>query len=1370
MDDKFNKYLEENSKDLTKSSFALFQKEAERLKDLYNQNKLEGTFSFNDNNYTTNIENFSGLNNGEIKRNLLGKIKLNSPEAARSYLVGLVKDFYIKNPTPIKETLSPVKLENSILKNRFNNDPNLFGSRYSGLDNTQRWNEYVIPELKNYINYYKGLQPGTERTNLAELEEINTLISQPNFDKSRVVSLMDKAGLNSENLFLSPEDQKLWEENKAKAETEAKTAAENKVKVDAAKTEEERITKFESDLKAKGLNEALIGQIGNAGYTNYDTGFKSTQPWLNDYLKTHPELTVLKNSSGKHIIIDNQGLFNKTFNDVNTPNLFGKVITSDINKGLYAESAESAQKYGRGSFGFGQEQLRGSGIENGLPKSMIFKINNLPPQYSGALAIEGSPEDVTGKTNVRDAFGNLDYYRHLQIVLPGNKVAHLYRNPDGTYSAPNSSDKLNLNIQDTNNYRNYTYRKPFDYKKLHLSKPREINSAEVEEILKGGKSGLVGGEQSSLLNWAYMNPNHKLTQDIYTMFPQYKKEGGQIKRMYVGGFIQKEAGKAKKPVEKKEEEKIVANPTILKGSRFKDTSLKGIADKVALVSNAGMFVPGVIGGVSGLVSTASEAVSDFSDGVDWGDIGNLALNLGLSGAAAIGLGGLGKTAKVAAKLTKMSDKYKNVDELINFAKKVGDTKNLEKLKELKESGVKVLDSATTEKGLMDFATSAIRKNKPAAMLIPTPKFVKNVGITSSIAGTALALPALQETARKIKEGQTLTTDDVAQLENLAFGLNMGVKGITKNIGKRFGTKIEGSANSIVGKIKGEEISLTGSEADKFINTSRNTKEVKQLLLDKYNAKNEVKATLKDIEGIKKNKAQGELVALGENDFYNPNQNIKFQERARKWAGNYYSTAETPKVEPVKVETPVVETPVVIKPKVETPVVTEPVKVETPINVPTEPKVTIPKPIVSNRPVSNGRHKSKNKGKTKKHEQGGVLKFQNASGSLPTIQDLKNKNFNLPNVPLVKTQWNEFPIVKLQNTMKMEMPKKTLPTTLNIPTISTGTIKTPKDNNLLSGFLNNLYKNKEMLVDTGMYLLANKFNDKNIRIQKEALSKSFMPYLDIPRVILNKSNPILTQYENAANNYQTMGNRIANATSDINKGIAVQLESTKKANETRLKGFDEYSQYLLNLKIQQANLDAARDEKLAQMNYTTLGTNRNIAQQIALLDSNKNIQSYMNTSNYVDALKQFAQKRRYENIFDKLTTNTPEDIKQAMTRYSNVASKNYQGEAEFNAWNKLLPEQKVGKTFEESDYYKRMMDQINPLKTKIEEYQNQRDIMQAKLARGIYAKGGSLTVGDRIKIEQEKGNQKKSLESLRNYYKRLMKNEEFLQKAMIKIFK
>jgi hypothetical protein len=137
-DDKFDKFLEERTKDLTKNSMAVFSKEAEKLKDSYRQNKLKDAFSFQDNNYTTNIENFSGLKNGEIKKNLLGKIKLNSPEAARSYLVGLVQEFYNNNPEPIKETLAPIKLEQSIIKNRFKDDASSFGNQYSQLENTQR--------------------------------------------------------------------------------------------------------------------------------------------------------------------------------------------------------------------------------------------------------------------------------------------------------------------------------------------------------------------------------------------------------------------------------------------------------------------------------------------------------------------------------------------------------------------------------------------------------------------------------------------------------------------------------------------------------------------------------------------------------------------------------------------------------------------------------------------------------------------------------------------------------------------------------------------------------------------------------------------------------------------------------------------------------------------------------------------------------------------------------------------------------------------------------------------------------------------------------------------------------------------------------
>jgi len=52
----------------------------------------------------------------------------------------------------------------------------------------------------------------------------------------------------------------------------------------------------------------------------------------------------------------------------------------------------------------------------------------------------------------------------------------------------------------------------------------------------------------------------------------------------------------------------------------------------------------------------------------------------------------------------------------------------------------------------------------------------------------------------------------------------------------------------------------------------------------------------------------------------------------------------------------------------------------------------------------------------------------------------------------------------------------------------------------------------------------------------------------------------------------------------------------------------------------------------------------------------------------------------------------------------------------------------------------------------------------------YAKGGSISTEEKIVIEKEKSNNRIKLEQLKEYYKRLLKSEEFLQKAMIKIFK
>lgn len=451
-----------------------------------------------------------------------------------------------------------------------------------------------------------------------------------------------------------------------------------------------------------------------------------------------------------------------------------------------------------------------------------------------------------------------------------------------------------------------------------------------------------------------------------------------------------------------------------------------------------------------------------------------------------------------------------------------------------------------------------------------------------------------------------------------FGLTQGARYAKKFIGKRFGTEIKSNeVTKVVGKIKNKEIELIGPEAESFVKSSKNQKKVKQMLVDKYNAENEVKAELKDLIGIQKVKPSGGLsVKTG---YLDPNKNIKLQEIARKWAEKYY---------PSQIKSEVVNS-----------------------------KVTeiLPK-IKRFKPGSlNQINKKQIEKYNPNHKQGGVLKFQNPAGSIPSVKqinDVLSGNI-LP---------NKLPTLA---EIKAKNYKPFVPKLINPPIPSTGNIAKPKDNNLLSGFLTNLDKNKEFLMDTGMYLLANKLNEKNVNLQKEALTKSFMPYLNVPRITLNKANPILTDFENAAVNYQDVGNRIAGSTSDINKGIAAQLESTKRANETRLQGQLKSADYLQNLKLKQADLDAARDERNTQLNYSTLAANKDIAKNIYLTDVNKNLQSYMNLSNYRDAIQQFTQKRKYENMFDQLT-NVPDEMKGDMTRYNKIANKDYSNEKEYQA--------------------------------------------------------------------------------------------------------
>lgn len=89
-----------------------------------------------------------------------------------------------------------------------------------------------------------------------------------------------------------------------------------------------------------------------------------------------------------------------------------------------------------------------------------------------------------------------------------------------------------------------------------------------------------------------------------------------------------------------------------------------IEQKIALGGSLLSFAPGPVGAVGGLITTVAEAKEDLKDGLDWGDAGNFALNLGFTGLSLVGLGGAralkigakgAKGAKAAAKAAKAAD-------------------------------------------------------------------------------------------------------------------------------------------------------------------------------------------------------------------------------------------------------------------------------------------------------------------------------------------------------------------------------------------------------------------------------------------------------------------------------------------------------------------------------------------------------------------------------------------------------------------------------------------------------------------------------------------------------------------------------------------
>ena len=248
----------------------------------------------------------------------------------------------------------------------------------------------------------------------------------------------------------------------------------------------------------------------------------------------------------------------------------------------------------------------------------------------------------------------------------------------------------------------------------------------------GGNKGLYGSGNMAR-HWG-------LVLDLDN--PLEYKNGGVIK-MQTGGVLYNTENKASKssitttskPVRAAHKEKIIGDGTELTSADWAEIGAL-VGDTAALGAT---FIPlygNAIGAATGIGASAASFYSDVKrDGLDWGDVGNLALNLGLD--AATFLPGLGSGAK-AIKIAKALKKSKSFAKLMDAARLAG----------LTVSGAGVLSAAVTSWDKLQNGNWTI---KDIRNIINGARSYRNIGKlrTASVKGSPLEQTTLGKGNKKV---------------------------------------------------------------------------------------------------------------------------------------------------------------------------------------------------------------------------------------------------------------------------------------------------------------------------------------------------------------------------------------------------------------------------------------------------------------------------------------------------------------------------------------------------------------------------------------------------------------------------------------------
>lgn len=1151
-----------------------------------------------------------------------------------------------------------------------------------------------------------------------------------------------------------------------------------------------------------GINDDnLINSLYQQGFTQVDENFQPKgwegQTWFKDFLKSQNAI-VLKNDKGYHRIIRNGHIYDAKIDNPFATGYGYAWKNEETGTKFYNPKSSNISEV------FGQDPYEQQNIGKQLDVTV--------PGYEG-WSVYGFSKEVPSSTpgynqHAKDILGRRSFTEEIVLMNNDGQKVRFFRQNDGSYKSQDGLKTINL-PQIKGFGQGVIDVKTLDerYPDIPMAPDKLINwyrKSDVEYALDLVNKDIKNGYDLEMKNLSYLKRaltqpeiknDSKLQSEIRAILDAYENS---IEKKRIGGILKYQYGqKLIRRVTPKESMQTLNNKIkvskgttihqLFSGNATSDDLLTG----VSLAGDIMSFVPG-IGIIGGLVSTGADLIKDMADNGQIDDWGTHGLNIGFAALSAIGLGGVKsvvKLAKAAGKANKAMDVSSSIAKLGNAAKDLKYADELLKIEQTlgKKATVKEIGEAVTrsgnkelEKEFIALVASTTKSDKAVSYISKYgKKALENKGIKTATqiglaipAGTAAISGGTEIVKTIVDPDKKIGNIDVEDLRRVVQAASIGkqwmynkqslkaLKRQTFEGGSKASTTIKSGDKTY--DLEGEYLEGVAKK-EWTLRGKRATDKTKAAAKEEYHKKltEEIKKKynidIKNIDDVSVTPAKKEGLYLKEKPSIEEGQGFikarKEWERAKKLLGENV-VIEKPKIEPK------------IEPKVKT------IKPKSKRKIWNYGENMVKPELKSKRKYVKKQKDSMNSAMLK---QGGILKLQKGKPLILDSLDLKLVKPVKPIEQISNTSIKYKPtdFSKILNPTKEVIIDREQSFKPKTRRSSSQILDVKQDNSKLGKVLKSFDSNT--LANLAMYFNTLRGNAKSTSQQQKAVMEGVVNLPMMSKSYVRITDPYKGMAENEISKMNTQASNIASSVSDIDKALGIRFAGASKGADIKLNYSKAGQEHLEGLKQKQDELNRSTD----QYNLGVIGQNRaslsDASSKLHLLDANLTAAKTTALNQLITNFERNKQLKQRDLDRNKLfDLSQDSEMKSAYENYQKISSQDTLDKYKKEYDEEMKQPYATYVDFEESKQYKNWLDQVKIAKESVELYVKKMETAQLAYSYGVpnsqwrLAKGG--TINDKIILEEVKQDNRKELQREKQFYLLILKNNELMQKALIKVFK